>query len=173
MNDTNLYDRLLALWNIHEMLLQSYRRIFITAQSFIYAGAVAVATTSVPWFSIPFMVLGLLLVKHWRDICKSRGNDVWFIQLQILKLEDGQNIEPNIYGAIKKWQKIEHDEQVKLLKETMDKSNQHSLGLDLVMAKTRKIMEETVPLIFVVLWWLIPLLIAFRILVMYNVIRLP
>lgn len=171
--DKTLYEHLIAMWNIHETLLQSYRRIFITAQSVIFAVAVAVASTSVPWFSLPFMVLGLVLVKHWREICKKRGNDVWYFQLQILKLEDGQTVEPNLLTNLMEWQRRDYAEQVDIIKNTMDRTGKNSLGHNLVTAKTRKIMEVTLPNVFLVLWWFTPLLIVFRILVMYKVITLP
>lgn len=144
-HNTTTYDQLIAMWGIQDSLLQSYRNIFLTSQSIIFAVAVFVASGSKPYLSFFLLPIGIYLLWIWFTICRSRGYDVWFFHWQLLKFEDGQPIDSKIFTNFKKWQSLGVKKQKKKLKND-------NLGKRLLKSQVRVKMEYYLPCIFVVLW---------------------
>ncbi|MFC1916616.1 hypothetical protein ACFLX1_00575 [Chloroflexota bacterium] len=85
---------LVSLWKVQESLLQSYRRIFISAQSVLIAVGTGVAfgiggdLAAFFALGIIFLVVIYLLYLHVK-ICGLRGEAVYFVRWLILRYEKG------------------------------------------------------------------------------------
>jgi hypothetical protein len=135
-------DEIIYHWQIQESLLQSYRGLFLTSQSIIFAIASIIATNPNPEkfvFSI-LLVQGIILLKFWFEIGIKRGLDVSYFQMLLLKSEKGEATN-NIMTNFKEWQSKDRKSKIKILKEfKLDKS------------RTRTKLEIYVPTLFVFLW---------------------
>ena len=141
-----IYDRIIAMWDIQESLLQSYRNIFLTSQSIIFSIAVVIVSTSTPYLAFLLLFIGIFMIFYlWIPICRSRGYDVWFFHWQILQLENGKAIDQKIFTEFKKWQALD-------IKEKRKKLEQDKLGKLLLRSKVRTKMELYLPWSFVILW---------------------
>lgn len=90
-HSTTIYNQIIAMWDIQDSLLQSYRNIFLTSQSIIFAIAVFIVSGSNPYLGSLLFVVGIFMIFWlWIPICKSRGYDVWFFHLQLLYHEEGK-----------------------------------------------------------------------------------
>jgi len=85
---------LLSLWTIQESLLQSYRRIFVSAQSILIAAgtgiAFAIGRDLAAFFALGIMFLVVIYLLYLNvKICGLRGEAVYFVRWLILKYEQG------------------------------------------------------------------------------------
>ena len=87
----SIKSELLQLWDIQESLLQSYRGIFITAESIFAAVTATLLTIKQPGgsFLIPLVIIGLFINWLWVSLSEGRGNCVQYIQTLIRRVENG------------------------------------------------------------------------------------
>jgi len=105
--DDARYGHLIALWDIQDTLLQSYRSLFLGSQSILFGIAVFVAQGTVPLLSAILFLVAMPIIRVWRDITEERGYDVWFFQLRLMRLEAGMEAEARPMEAFKAWQKLD------------------------------------------------------------------
>jgi hypothetical protein len=135
-------NELLSHWQIQESLLQSYRGVFLTSQSIVFAVASIIATSvspNKPVF-ILLIILGLVLLYYWYQIANARGLDVSYFQMMLMKAERNEKLE-NILTNFKTWQKLNADDKIRILNE---------FGLS--QSRTRITMEIYLPALFLILW---------------------
>jgi len=132
------------LWSIQESLLQSYRRIFITAESVLFALAtLVVATTRVSiWIEVPIILLGLGLIPIWMAVCKARARAVTFIHWLIQRYENGEQIEQP-YSRFRELQ-----ENPKVQREAEANADFGRLR----NSRTRRRIDREVPILFGIMW---------------------
>lgn len=141
MNGGNLQQlraEILSHWQIQEKLLQSYRFLFLISQSILFG--FASQSTKEPLIVIVLLMPALVLLVFWFQIGKSRGLDVSYFQMLLIKNEAGEDTE-QILTFFKKWQKLSAMEKEKTLKE---------VGLH--KSQTRLKMERYLPIVFVGMW---------------------
>jgi hypothetical protein len=132
---------ILGHWQIQESLLQSYRSLFLTSQSIIFAiGSIVAADDKMKVVFLPMLILGIVLLYFWHDLGTLRGLDVSYFQMQLMKAENGKSVG-NLMLEFKVWQGLGKKEKRDRLKE---------FGLH--RSKTRLWLEDLVPLLFLVLW---------------------
>ena len=91
---------LLRLWGIQESVLQSYRGIFLSAQSFLVsiASLLIALSNSYPllvwWAKYPIIGIGFYLAWLWKTLTDERGKSVYFCQSLIRKYECGGDVPP-------------------------------------------------------------------------------
>ncbi len=90
------YDQMLAMWGIQDSLLQSYRSIFITAESVVFGIAAAITSIKPPG-AIVLTILGLVLLFLWHKVCFSRSVDVSFVQWLLARVEGGADISALVF----------------------------------------------------------------------------
>lgn len=132
------------LWSIQESLLQSYRLIFITAESVLFAFATfVVATMHVSiWVAGPIILLGLGLIPIWIAVCNARARAVTFIHWLIQRYENGEEIEQP-YSRFRE------------LQEDKDLQREVEANADfrrLRNSKTRRRIDREVPILFGIMW---------------------
>ena len=142
----NSYEKLLALWSIQESLLQTYRSIFISAQSIVAGFAVAIVTTHKYLAVILLIVLGVFFLRLWVAVCRSRALDVTFIQWRILKAEEGEPT-PKPLSALKEFQSSKTFQGKPVLQEERFENDAKSL--------TRHRMDRQLPFAFEIIWFLL------------------
>jgi hypothetical protein len=101
------YDHLLRLWTNQESLLQSYRGIFVAAQSILIGFAFVVSTRSREETAafVGLVALGLFIQAMWIWVCRSRALSVTFCQWRIHKLEQSTpEVTPRPLAALKEFQ---------------------------------------------------------------------
>ena len=148
------YDRLVAMWDTQDSLLQSYRNIFLTSQSIIFSIAVFIASgTQLFWFAFFLMPLAIYLLGLWLNLCRRRGHGVWFFQWQILRLENGQSVDQNMFSAYREWQALGAKKQ-------RERLGNDELGKGLLKAPIRVKIDQILPYVFGVLWGILGLLIV-------------
>ncbi len=132
------------LWSIQESLLQSYRSIFITVESVLFAVATfALATTdSSIWVKAPIILLGLGLIPIWMAVCNARARAVTFIHWLIQRYENGEQIEQP-YSRFRELQ--ENQEVQREVEANADFRRLRS-------SKTRRRMDREVPILFGIMW---------------------
>jgi len=132
------------LWSIQESLLQSYRRIFITAESVLFALAtLVVATTRVSiWIEVPIILLGLGLIPIWIAVCNARARAVTFIHWLIQRYENGEQIEQP-YSRFRELQ-----ENPKVQREAEANADFGRLR----NSRTRRRIDREVPILFGIMW---------------------
>jgi hypothetical protein len=81
-----------ALCALQDSLLQAYRGIFVTAQSVVFAVA-ANAMLSSPRTTFILAVLGLVMLKTWHDVTRSRAQDVSLAQWLVLLAENASEVD--------------------------------------------------------------------------------
>ena len=130
---------LLSIWSTQDQLLQSYRALFLTFESVLLAGASIILTSGPPWLSIVVIVLGLLAVKPWKEICSNRARDVSFIQWLLLKNEAGAAV-PTPFTTFKEFQADRENYEFGGAVVSQDASYQSSLK-----SPTRRHLDDRLP----------------------------
>lgn len=158
MSDASAVDRpsavsLADLWSIQEGLLQSYRAIFITAESLLFAVAAFVATVDSPFrgIAVLIIVLGLAFVSVWRGVCNARARAVSFVHFMIQAQESGEPIAQP-YSRFREFQEnrearreVEADPRFKAL----------------LQSTTRKRLDTQVPALIVAAWLILLAVVAY------------
>jgi hypothetical protein len=136
---------LAELWSIQESLLQSYRSIFITIESVIFALSAFVTTTQSDFVfaKFPLMFLGVFLIPIWMCVCHARARAVTFVHWMIQRQEAGESVQLP-YSCFRQFQM---DRKFNGLTVTEDKQFKK-----LSDSKTRKRMDLVVPVIFGLCW---------------------
>lgn len=147
------FTELNALWNTQESLLQSYRSIFVTAQSIVFAVAVTIASTDQPWLALLLAVPGMYMMSMWTGICRSRARDVSFVQWLMLKLERGEAVGP-VINSFKEYQRSKTYNGTNVLEDEEYR--------EMINSMTRRKMEVILPRIFWVMWILLVVYIVVR-----------
>jgi hypothetical protein len=143
-NNNEVYKNLLTLWSIQDELLQSYRTIFITSQSFLIPMVAFIALQS-PLVAIVISTVGFFIVTKWHSICKARGYDVWFAHWRLLQFDHNYAVREDIMKDFKDWQNLN-------LKDRRFILENDRIGKLLVGSKTRSFLDFTLPLMFGLLW---------------------
>ena len=87
-SDASDMSELFSLWSVQDSLLQSYRSMFVTAQSVVMSLAAAIAASKPTLANVlPLAVLGGVLMVAWLSVTLSRTRDVTFAQKLILWAE--------------------------------------------------------------------------------------
>jgi hypothetical protein len=144
-------EELLSHWSIQESLLQSYRGLFISSQSIIFSVAALIVTAeaktpengiiNIASF-LTLLVIGILLLKYWVDICRARELDVSYCQLAILKIEkENETQVVNFMTEFKIWQTLPEIKKKEILSNTQ-----------LSESQTRKRLSRHLPILFLGLW---------------------
>jgi hypothetical protein len=138
----NMKNELLSHWQIQESLLQSYRGVFLTSQSIVFAVASILATSVSPNKPVFILLttLGLVLLYYWYQLANARGLDVSYFQMMLMKAERNEKLE-SILTNFKTWQKLNADDKIRILNE---------FGLS--QSRTRITMEIYLPALFLILW---------------------
>jgi len=133
------------MWDIQDSLLQSYRNLFLSSQSVLFGIAVFVAQGRLPALSLLLGCIAFPLLILWRGITRSRGYDVFFFHLRLLRLEAGETVEQDIFTAFKRWQRQPIDER-------LSKIVSDPRGKELIDSKTRVRLDWHLPIAFGVCW---------------------
>lgn len=136
-------DQLMTLWGIQESLLQSYRSLFISAQSIVVGFAAAITPTHSPVISIALISLGLYILHLWLSVCRSRSHCVSFVQWLIQQSENGEQMESPLC-SFKEFQRSG------MYKGAHVKSA--PLFLEDANSVTRRRMDHHLPWVFLMLW---------------------
>ena len=144
-----LKDFLITLANYQENLLQTYRIIFISSQTIVISIAtLIVSITPNKWLIIPLLIIGLFLLGLWYNISKSRGFDVSYCHMQLIKIENNENLTPDEknkpFSTFKKWQN-EDKESILLKFDTEHNEN-------LLNSPSRKSLGLYLPLVYFIMW---------------------
>jgi len=132
------------LWSIQESLLQSYRRIFITAESVLFGLATFVVawTHASIWIEAPIILLGLGLIPIWMPVCNARARAVTFIHWLIQRYENGEQIEQ----PYSRFRELQEDPTVQ--REVEADADFRRLR----NSKTRRRIDREVPILFGIMW---------------------
>ena len=104
-SDASDMSDLFSLWSVQDSLLQSYRSMFVTAQSVVMSLAAAIAASKPTLANVlPLAVLGGVLMVAWLSVTLSRTRDVTFAQKLILWAEQGQVVARPL-AAFKEYQR--------------------------------------------------------------------
>jgi hypothetical protein len=149
------HGELMYLWGIQESLLQSYRSIFITAESIVFAVAAAIAAIA-PQSALVLTLLGFSLLWLWHEITSNRARDVSFVQWLLAQVEHGEAVSTPLHtfkefqagavitvGAKSVWRYKGKDPESKV--------NDHPF-VNFGKSPSRKWMEVWLPSFFIVLW---------------------
>jgi hypothetical protein len=163
-------DTLISLWDIQDSLLQSYRSMFITAQSIIFAIGAAL-TIQAPKATLVLACMGVLTVFLWHVVCRNRALDVTFSQWLVLNAEQGLDIHYPV-TFLKSFQACEVVTiENKSVWREIEKKRTNTSGVELDLdplfkkmleSKTRKKLENYLPLLFLILWIAV-ILLAFKV----------
>ncbi len=99
-----LSDRLISIWAIQDALLQAYRNIYLFFTAILLAfgwgllyfllssnmALPKLILTGLGVFGIG--ILGIYIIKQWKQVTEKRGNDVSFLQKQLIYLENKEQI---------------------------------------------------------------------------------
>jgi len=151
MNE-NIKAELYSLWSIQDALLQSYRGVFITAQSIVMSLAAAIAVSEHACAVLPLFILGAVLMYAWLSVTLYRGNAVSFSQQLIQWAEEGRNVE-NPFKTFKSFQATPRKTEFTV--NFTDKTKCGYQTKSFWNGKTRVRMEFIVPLGFGLCWVLI------------------
>lgn len=149
------YDQILSLWSIQESLLQTYRSIFITAESVVFAIAAAIAGTA-PWSALILTFLGYFLLWMWHRVCANRALDVSFTQWLLDGAEQGADVSAPL-ACLKDFQAGQPItiNGRSVCRHTKNSTKEHindSPFISMVKSRTRVWMEIYLPLLFAALW---------------------
>lgn len=149
------YDQILSLWSIQESLLQTYRSIFITAESVIFAIAAAITGTT-PWSALILTFLGYFLLWMWHRVCANRALDVSFTQWLLDRAERGANVSAPLacLKSFQDGQTITIDGR-SVCRHPNNSTKEHVNDdpfISMGKSRTRVWMERYLPLLFAVLW---------------------
>ena len=155
MSDAEIqsYDQVIAIWDIQESLLQSYRNTFITSEAVIFGIAAFIAASSTPYLGYVLFPMAAALFIVWDRICRKRGLDVWFFQLQLLELESNGTLEPRLFTRFKDSRDLGDKERELSLRND-------PLGEQLLGSYTRKVMENYLLWFFITLWLILGVIIG-------------
>jgi hypothetical protein len=153
MKDIPKHSELLCLWSVQESVLQSYRGIFISSQSFLLSGAsilfaLSIQNPIIQWAIYPVAVLGFSLSLLWKKLTDERGRAVYFCQSLIIKYERDKEIPPPL-TALKEFVREEKNNQVEYMKN--DEEYIFVSDKDGTEGFTRKSLQK-MPIIFICLW---------------------
>jgi hypothetical protein len=137
-NQHQTRQEILTHWQIQENLLQSYRLMFLTAQTIIFCAAVISTSRVLVFLMLSF--LGIMLLVYWVQITTARALDVSYFQMLLMKHEKAPGSDP-VLTNFKAWQRLAKIEKEKILSE---------YGLH--KSQTRGKMEKRIPAIFAALW---------------------
>lgn len=139
---SGMKEELLRHWEIQERLLQSYRFMFMTAQSVLLAGAALITAQPTPHRLIFLLLLaiGLVLLYAWVNITNARALDVSYFQMQLMLAEEGQ-VTNNVLTHFKTWQHLSRAEKQKVLDQAK-----------LLRSRTRQLLQVYIPLFFGLIW---------------------
>lgn len=153
VDEDNLEKFLLELSMYQDQLLQNYRHIFIASQTILISIAMLLLVSGeksifVFLFYLILFCIGLILITLWKAITKSRGLDVSYCHMQLLRLERKkdkplkENEERRPFDSFKEWQQCTEEAK-------MDKLNNYDKHL--LDSQTRKDIEK-LPDKFLILW---------------------
>ena len=125
------YDNLISLWGIQDSLLQSYRRIYLTSQSILFAIAVFAVNKQIPVLKDLFPILGVIMVAFWIFSTRERASKVDYFQKKIRKMEETRKEQDRILNKFKE--------------EFPDRK----------IVSTRSMLNYYLPIIFIILWMLL------------------
>ena len=111
---------LFSLWSVQDSLLQSYRAMFVTAQSVVMSLAAAIAASKpILEAVLPLAALGGVLMVVWLSVTLSRARDVTFAQKLILWAEKGQFVA-RPFATFKEYQRALADRSAYTVRFTND-----------------------------------------------------
>jgi hypothetical protein len=139
------YERLIYFATLQDSLLQSYRNILLSSQSILFGIAVFIASGANPLFVFFLLPIALYMIRKWMQIAQSRGFDVWFFHLRLLRAERGTPPKADLFRRFKEWQSRSVDSKASELGADDD-------GKKLLASSTRTVMERNIPVAFGLLW---------------------
>jgi len=156
------YDQVLSMWSIQESLLQTYRSIFITAESVVFAIAAAIAGLY-PLSAVLLTVLGFFLLWMWHKVCSNRAIDVSFVQWLLIRAEEGNDI-PTPLLSLKLFQ---GGQIITVANRSVWRHNYKDheglvndvASVSMSKSPTRLWMELYLPLFFIMLWIVVVVLV--------------
>ena len=156
------YDQVLSMWSIQESLLQTYRSIFITAETVAFAIAAAVASLY-PLSAVLLTVLGFFLLWMWHKVCSNRAIDVSFVQWLLIRAEEGNDI-PTPLLSLKQFQ---CGQIITVANRSVWRHNYKDheglvndvASVSMSKSPTRLWMELYLPLFFIMLWIVVVVLV--------------
>lgn len=96
-------------------------------------------------FVFLLLPIALYMIRKWMQIARSRGFDVWFFHLRLLRAERGVSPEADLFRAFKKWQSQSIDSK------TVDLGDDED-GKTILASSTRTVMERNIAIVFGLLW---------------------
>lgn len=145
------YQDLLVLWGNQELLLQTYRTIFIGMQSIFVAIGSYLAQDEKAFISLAAItVMAFFALWLWVTICRVRGQSVYLVQYLALKAENGEVIN-------KPLEILKHFQDFPCLEIRRD-----AKFIALANGATRKKMEVWLPVLFGLVWTCLWTSIVFR-----------
>lgn len=156
----------IAMWQ--DSLLQNYRLIFISSQSILFPLSALILVDfwryylskgySIPfpalptlYIMIPLIIAGFGILYFWKKVTYSRGLDVSYWQMQLLKYEwymgkqlFGRELRTPFISFKKDWQDGKTQQE--------KKEELNSFEKKMLIDITRKRMEIYIPSIFYILW---------------------
>ena len=122
-------------WRVNESLLQSYRSIFISSQSFLLGVGAYIAKWEPLFFLAIFAIAQYIIWFVWKEVVRSRSYIVDFHKFQVTKPLPF-NVSESEYV---------HDSTLR------DKANQE-FGIKSNIRKTRQKMDVILPNLYSVIW---------------------
>jgi len=146
----NQYSEIAAFESAQGSVLQSYRSIFISTQSILFAVATFVASQSQgSCFSLVLVPLGICLSVSWYCIDWYRGLDELFFDSCLLRHEEGEKIS-NVFSNYYEWSKKTRSEKIEFLKS--GPRGDEVVDISKRWLSTRGVMGKLLPTLFAVLW---------------------
>jgi hypothetical protein len=102
--DPSYSSTLYTIWSVQDSLLQSYRSMFLTAESLLIGLAATIAATPDRQFVWPLFWLGIAVWGIWVTVTRARARDVRFVQDLLRNSEDGRFVL-NPFSTFKAYQK--------------------------------------------------------------------
>ena len=155
----NHYSEIIAFGSIQTSILLSYRSIFISSQSILFAVATFAATQlHGSYFCYILFPVGIFLSVSWLRIDRDRGYDELFFDNHILNMEKGGEIS-DVYSQYYTWIKKTLSEKKLALKsgpEGKPMMELHRLSL------ARGVLGTILPILFIGLWIALLLFVLYR-----------
>lgn len=154
----NEYAEIIAFGSTQTALIQSYRNIFLTCQSILFAVAAFIASQGSP-VSVLLSPIGVFLSVSWIVIDRHRGLDELFFDCHLLNKEKGIEIS-NVYNAYYDWGALS-------LKGKKDKISECPRGKDVLrvygkLISTKGVIGTLLPSLFLLLWAILVYLVLFN-----------
>ena len=102
--DPSYSSALYTIWSVQDSLLQSYRSMFLTAESLLIGLAATIAATPDRQFVWPLCSLGMAVWGVWVIVTRARARDVRFVQDLLRSSENGRFVL-NPFSTFKAYQK--------------------------------------------------------------------